>query len=149
MIIDHLCFAVKDLIQGIAYWEDIFGYRQMTTPIINTRQKVKVVFLDKAESLVIKLIEPLEENVTLHNFIRKGGSFHHICFKCENLPAAITELKSKGVKMLVPPEPGEAFENNPIAFFLAKNRVNFELIDTNIKADIIRGDADFSQVINR
>ncbi len=30
MIIDHICFAVKDLNDGISYWKNVFGYDQMT-----------------------------------------------------------------------------------------------------------------------
>jgi hypothetical protein len=32
--------------------------------------------------------------------------------------------------VFVPPEPGEAFGNHPIAFLRAKNNLHFELIDT-------------------
>jgi hypothetical protein len=34
--------------------------------------------------------------------------------------------------MIVPPQPGEAFKNNDIAFFFVDN-LNFELIDTTDK----------------
>jgi methylmalonyl-CoA/ethylmalonyl-CoA epimerase len=134
MKIDHICFAVKKLSEAIDYWQGIFGYSQMTLPIINTRQKVKVVFLSKADSLPIKLIEPLKENETLTKFVDQGGGFHHICFKCDNLEGKIDELKTKGVRLLVPPQPGEAFGNKDIAFLWAKNKINFELIDTDEKA---------------
>jgi catechol 2,3-dioxygenase-like lactoylglutathione lyase family enzyme len=47
MKVDHIFFAVKDLAEGISYWESVFGYRQMTEVVGNTLQKVKVVFLAK------------------------------------------------------------------------------------------------------
>jgi methylmalonyl-CoA/ethylmalonyl-CoA epimerase len=137
MTIDHICFAVKDLAAGIKYWEEVFGYEQFTNPVINTRQKVKVVFLNKDESLQVKLIEPLSDNESLINFVNMGGGFHHLCFRCENMNDQITELKTKGVKMLVPPQPGEAFNNKDIAFFWAKNKLNFELIDNQERAEKI------------
>ncbi len=137
MHIDHLCFAVSNISEGINYWFNTFGYRQMTEIVINTRQKVKVVFLSKKESITIKLIEPLDSNKSLLNFVSKGGGFHHICFKCRNLNAEIDRLKKSGVIMLVPPEPGEAFNNNMIAFMLAKYNLNIELIDTDEKAALI------------
>jgi len=120
MIIDHICFAVKDLREGITYWEKIFGYSQMTEIITNTLQKVKVSFLSKEKSLTVKLIEPLGDNQSLLNFVSRGGGFHHICFKCDNIDAGITDLREKGLLTLVPPQPGEAFNNNKIAFLLAK-----------------------------
>ena len=137
MVIDHICFAVKDIGEGISWWEKVFGYRQMTDVITNTLQKVRVVFLKKKKSLTIKLIEPLEDNMSLLHFVTRGGGFHHICFKCDNIEEGVRDLREKGLITLVPPQPGEAFNNHDIAFLLAKYGVNIELIDTDEKAGIL------------
>ena len=135
MIVDHICFAVKDIEKAISDWTGAFDYRQMTEIVINTRQKVKVVFLEKSDSILIKLIEPLPDNESVLNFVRKGGGFHHLCFKAEDgLDHTISELKAKGLISLVPPQPGEAFENENIAFLLTRFGINVELIDTDKKA---------------
>lgn len=136
MRIDHICFAVKNITEGIEYWERVFEYRQMTRIVINSLQKVKVVFLKKDDSLTIKLIEPLEDNLSLLNFVSRGGGFHHICFKCDSIDEKLTDLKNKGLITLVPPQPGEAFNNHNIAFLLARNGLNIELIDTDEKAEM-------------
>jgi methylmalonyl-CoA/ethylmalonyl-CoA epimerase len=137
MIIDHICFAVKDLEEGVRYWKDVFGYRRKTEMVVNTLQRVKVTFVEKENSLTIKLIEPLEGNLSLLNFVSRGGGFHHICFKCDNIEEGTAELKEKGLITLVPPQPGEAFNNHKIAFFLAKYGVNIELIDTDERAALL------------
>ena len=134
MKLDHICFAVKNIEEGISYWERVFGYRQMTDIVINTLQKVKVVFLSKDESLLIKLIEPLLDNQSLINFVNRGGGFHHICFKVNEMADTLKDLNAKGLLTLVPPQPGEAFNNNEIAFLLAKYGINVEIIDTDEKA---------------
>ena len=131
MKIDHICFAVKNISEGVSYWESVFGYRQMTEVVVNTLQKVKVVFLAKKESILIKLIEPTEENQSLINFVNRGGGFHHLCFRVDNMDKQIEEFKEKGLLTLVPPQPGEAFNNHEIAFMLAKYGINIELIDTD------------------
>ena len=115
----------------------MFGYRQMTEVVVNTLQKVKVVFLAKKESILIKLIEPTEENQSLINFVNRGGGFHHLCFRVDNMDKQIEEFKEKGLLTLVPPQPGEAFNNHEIAFMLAKYGINIELIDTDEKAGIL------------
>lgn len=137
MIIDHICFAVKDLDDGIVYWKNVFGYEQMTEIITNSLQKVKVTFLRKENSIDIKLIEPLEINESLIKFVNRGGGFHHICFKCSDINSKIGELKGKGLIMLVPPQPGEAFNNNNIAFLFARYGLNLELIDTDERAGLL------------
>ncbi len=136
MKLDHICFAVKNIEEGISYWESVFGYRQMTDTVINTLQKVKVVFLSKEESLLIKLIEPLLDNQSLINFVNRGGGFHHICFRVDEMADTMKELNGKGLLTLVPPQPGEAFNNKDIAFLLAKYGINVEIIDTDEKAGI-------------
>lgn len=141
MIIDHICFAVKSLNEGIDYWGRIFGYNQMTFPVVNTRQKVKVVFLSKEGSLPVKLIEPVEGNISLQNFVNRGGGFHHICFKCANVETTAGKLAENGLITLTPSQPGEAFNNHNIAFLLAKYGLNMELIDTDEKAALIVRDS--------
>jgi methylmalonyl-CoA/ethylmalonyl-CoA epimerase len=96
-----------------------------------------VTFLSKQNSLLIKLIEPQEGNQSLVNFVNRGGGFHHICFKCDDIDNKIGELKEEGLITLVPPQPGEAFNNNRIAFLLARYGLNIELIDTDEKAGIL------------
>ena len=140
MIVDHICFAVKDIEKAIGDWTKAFEYRQMTEIVVNTRQEVKVVFLERSKSITIKLIEPLPENESVLNFVKKGGGFHHLCFKTgDDLDSKIAELKGRGLISLVPPQPGEAFDNENIAFMLTRFGVNIELIDTDKKAKKKKG----------
>ena len=134
MIIDHIGIAVKSIEQGIEHWQNIFGYYQATDIVINTRQKVKVAFMEKPGSLAVKLISPSDETSPLHKFLAKGEGMHHICFKCESLDKQLNELKSKGLRITAPPQPGEAFDNDKIAFIFAKMGLNIEVIDTDKRA---------------
>lgn len=137
MKIDHICFAVKSLNEAVDYWNRVFGYRQMTDIIENTLQKVKVTFLCREGSINVKLIEPVEGNQSLYNFVNRGGGFHHLCFRCDNIDEQIQRLSAEGLLTLVPPQPGEAFNNHQIAFLLARYGLNIELIDTDEKAGVL------------
>lgn len=134
MVVDHIGIVVKSLEKGIEYWEEVFGYKQMTEIVVNTRQKVKVVFLSKDKSLIVKLIEPTDETSPVFRYSRKGGALHHLGFRCENINVEILKLKNLGLRVIANPQPGEAFENNQIAFLLGNQALNIELIDTDIKA---------------
>lgn len=133
MNIDHIGIVVRSIEDGIKQWEKLFSYEKATDIVLNTRQKVRVVFLKKDGSTTIKLIEPSGEDSPIYTFARKGGGLHHLCFRCGNLEKQIPYLKKRGARCIVKPEPGEAFENNDIAFLLAGNNLNIELIDTNVK----------------
>jgi methylmalonyl-CoA/ethylmalonyl-CoA epimerase len=109
----------------------------MTGIVINTLQKVRVVFLAKEGSLTVKLIEPTDSTSPIHTFAKRGGGLHHLCFKCNDVNDEIERLKGQGLRVLVEPQPGEAFENEKIAFIFAKQGMNIELIDTDKRAGLI------------
>ena len=130
MKVDHIGVAVRSLEKGIAFWEKVFGYEQATEMVINTRQKVKVVFLKKEGNIDIKLIEPLDETSPIYAFTQKGGGVHHICFKCDSMDDELERLIGLRLRVIAKPQPGEAFDNEKIAF-LYSNGLNIELIDTD------------------
>ena len=140
MVIDHIGVVVRSIEKGIEHWERVFQYQKMTDMVINTRQKVKVVFLSKNNSLTVKLIEPMDETSAVYRFALKGGGLHHLCFKCNDLKKEIQRLKEMGLHIITPPEPGEAFENQNIAFIYTKFGLNIELIDTELKANRLKFD---------
>ena len=96
-----------------------------------------MLFRSKEGSITVKLIEPAEGNQSLQNFVNRGGGFHHICFKCSDINEKLNELSDKGLLVLVPPQPGEAFNNHEIAFLLARYGLNIELIDTEERRGLI------------
>lgn len=132
MVIDHIGIVVQSLEQGIQQWEELFGYRRNSAIVSNTRQKVTVVFLAKKDSLTVKLLAPSDASSPVAAFARKGGGLHHICFRCDDLKTEIPRLQRSGARLLVAPQPGEAFRNHDIAFLFAEN-LNCELIDTTEK----------------
>jgi methylmalonyl-CoA/ethylmalonyl-CoA epimerase len=137
MRIDHIGIAVKSLETAIEYWKTVFDYNQMTEIVCNSRQNVRVVFLSKKNSIVIKLIEPIDETSPIYRFTKKGGGLHHLCFACSEIMETLEDLKVKGLRVLAEPQPGEAFENEKIAFLYAKNTLNIELIDTDKRAKLL------------
>jgi methylmalonyl-CoA/ethylmalonyl-CoA epimerase len=138
MVIDHIGIVVKSLENGIDSWNKLFGYKQATKIVTNTRQKVKVVFMEKPGSLQVKLLEPTDPSSPVFALSIRGGGLHHICFRDKCLSEGLKSLVEKGVRVLVPPEPGEAFDNENIAFVYVNNCLNIELIDTEKRAGRIQ-----------
>ena len=137
MKIDHIGIVVKSLEESIIHWQKVFGYKQNTKIVINTRQKVRVVFLNKENSLSVKLLEPVGPDSPVYRFARKGGGLHHLCFRCAHLETEINKMETMGLKILTPPQPGEAFDGESIAFIYAKHGLNIELIDTDKRIKLI------------
>jgi methylmalonyl-CoA/ethylmalonyl-CoA epimerase len=138
MVIDHIGIVVRSLADGIQQWVEVFGYQKNSDVVVNTRQKVNVVFLAKQGSLPIKLVEPTDPTSPVFQFARKGGGLHHVCFRCSSMETQIPALRERGCLLVVPPQPGEAFNNHDIAFLQSKNNLSIELIDTEEKKGVIK-----------
>jgi len=130
MILDHVGIAVVSIEKAAQRLESLFGYRRATEVIVNTRQRVRVAFLEKEGSLPLKLIEPWGPESSLRAFAARGGGLHHLCFRCNAVDSELVRLRELGVRLLAGPEPGEAFDNENIAFVYAGDGLNVELIDT-------------------
>src|SRR5208282_189967 len=109
MVVDHIGIVVRSLEEGVRQWKNLFGYEPSSEAVLNTRQKVRVVFLSKRGSVTVKLIEPSEPASPISAFARKGGGLHHLCFRCPDLAVEVARLQANGAMLMVPPEPGEAF----------------------------------------
>ena len=133
MQIDHVAIAVRSIDAAAERLGTLFGYARKTEPVVNTRQRVRVLFLGKAGSLDLKLIEPTDAESPLVDFVRKGGGLHHICFKVPDVSEGVAQLAAGGARVLSPPAPGEAFDEHPIAFCYAGFGLNVELIDTDAR----------------
>ena len=75
MTIDHIGVVVASMDEGVQQWQELFGYRQASEIIVNTRQKVRVVFLTKEGSIVVKLVEPSAPDSPVAGFARRGGGY--------------------------------------------------------------------------
>lgn len=136
MHIDHIGIVVREFEPAIEFWKGL-GYRQHTRIVVNTKQKVRVVFLKKDGSLDVKLIAPSDPDSPISQLSKRGGGLHHLCFKCEEMDRQIGDLQAHGARLLVAPQSGEAFNHAPIAFLMGSDNVNLELIDTDERAEIL------------
>lgn len=142
LVLDHVGVAVRSLDEGIDRWQTVFGYRQATGIVLNTRQQVRVVFLEKEGSLPVKLVEPAGPTSPVMSMVRRGGGIHHLCFRAPSIGPELARLEALGLRVISPPAPGEAFEDEPIAFVYAGDGLNIELIDTLRRAERIQAPAE-------
>jgi methylmalonyl-CoA/ethylmalonyl-CoA epimerase len=130
LVLDHVGIAVRSLDDAIDRWRTVFGYHQATEIVLNTRQQVRVVFMEKDGSLPVKLVEPAGPTSPAAALVRRGGGLHHLCFRAQSVGPELARLEALGLRLIASPAPGEAFEDEPIAFMYAGDGLNIELIDT-------------------
>lgn len=137
MVLDHIGIVVPSIEAAVEHWARVFGYHARTAVVVNSRQRVRVVFLARPGSLEVKLIEPTDEASPIHGFARRGGGLHHLCFRVGSLEPELARLRALGLRVITEPEPGEAFNDNPIAFVYAGDGLNVELVDTTDRAGLL------------
>ncbi|WP_428324975.1 VOC family protein [Nitrosopumilus sp.] len=127
MKIHHIGIVVNDIQESLGEFSKFVKFEETTIPTLINSQKVNVCFMSLGE-FRIELIEPINEESPVSNFLTKGGGFHHICFEVENLNTTIEKMTKKGGRLIVSPVKG--FEGRQIAFiFLNMKKTNFNLIE--------------------
>ena len=129
--LNHVGVAVPDILEAIETYRTLYGATDITTPFDMPEQGVKVCFVNHPTS-PIELIEPLDENSPIHNFIQKNpkGGQHHVCFEVRDIHEAVEELGKRGATVLNEPRIGA--HGTPIIFIHPKysNGVLIELMET-------------------
>ncbi|MEJ2425395.1 MAG: VOC family protein [Candidatus Thiodiazotropha sp.] len=138
MNVDHVCIAVRSIPATRKRLCEILGYSEKTQVVKNTRQDVLVQFFQKEGSLDIKLIQPASPDSPLKNFLKsRGEGLHHLCFKADDVHQTMNALSERGARITADPLPGEAFDDELIAFAYVAGGLNIEVIDTDKRRDLI------------
>ncbi len=117
--IEHIGIAVKDLEASIKYYEDVLGLKCYSIEEIED-QKVRTAFFQVGQTK-IELLETTDDDGPIGKFIeKKGEGIHHIAFAVKNIENALTEVESKGIR-LIDKEPRKGAEGLDIAFLHPKS----------------------------
>ncbi|MAN75328.1 MAG: methylmalonyl-CoA epimerase [Henriciella sp.] len=129
--LNHVGVAVPSLPDAIETYKTLYGATDITEPFDMPAQGVKVCFVNLPNSQ-IELIEPLNEESPIHNFIEKNpkGGQHHVCFEVADIHEAVEVMKSRGATVLGEPRIGA--HGTPIVFVHPRNTngVLVELMET-------------------
>lgn len=105
--LNHVGIAVPDIQTAIAFYRDVLGATQITTPKILAPQGVTYAFVDLPSGQV-ELIEPYGDSSPILKFLEKNpkGGQHHICFEVEDIHAAKDLMETRGMRVLGTPRIG-------------------------------------------
>jgi len=129
MKINHLGIATKSIDDALTFWVDGLGLKNVHTEVVED-QKVRVAMLPVGESR-IELLEPTADDSPISKFLEKrGGGIHHVAVEVDDIRAALSEMRSKGTR-LIDEEPRAGAEGCLVAFVhpAASNGVLLELVE--------------------
>jgi len=116
--INHIGIAVADLESAIPFYRDILGMEFEGAEEV-PEQKVRVGFFRIGESR-IELLEPTSDDSPVAKFLAKNGQgVHHIAYEVPDLPAALSVLRERGVR-LIDEQPRQGAHGTRIAFLHPK-----------------------------
>ena len=128
MNIHHIGVVVKKVSDSAKYYSEIFGYRIVSSEIIDAKQKSLLLFIRLGENL-LELIEPTGEDSPVYQFLQKGGGLHHLCYLVDDLEGEIQRFCELGALIVCPPTPAVAFDGRRIAFIYTKQKELVELLE--------------------
>jgi methylmalonyl-CoA/ethylmalonyl-CoA epimerase len=97
--IEHIGIAVSSLEEAIPFYENMLGLKCYAVEEV-TDQKVKTAFFMVGQTK-IELLESTDPEGPIGKFIEKRGpGIHHLAFAVDNVDQSLSELESKGVRLI-------------------------------------------------
>ncbi len=97
--IDHIAIVVPEIAQELSFWQDALGLELEHQEEV-AAQETLVAMLAVGESEV-ELLQPTTETSGMAKYLEKrGAGLHHICFEVDDIDAALTQLRAKGIKLI-------------------------------------------------
>lgn len=110
--LNHIGFVVENISEYTRMFEAM-GLDDITDPVANPLQKVSASFVNlfPVKDVHVEVLESTDEDSPISKFLKKRGpGLHHLCFEVDDIEEARDRLLEKGFKLIVPPEPCEAYD---------------------------------------
>ena len=112
--INHVAVVVEDMEKALSFWRDALGMELRGLRDVPA-EKSQVAFLPLPGSEV-ELVQPTTDDSGIAKYLAKHGpGMHHICLEVDDIEGMMSELKSKGVR-LINEEPRTASDGKRYAF---------------------------------
>src|SRR3954449_8595676 len=97
--LDHIGIAVKDLAAALAFYRDALGL-EVEPPEEVATQRVRAHFVPVGESN-LELLEATAPDSPIAAFVgKRGPGLHHITLRVDDIAAALTQMKARGVRLI-------------------------------------------------
>ncbi len=98
----HVAIAVKDIKKAEEMYSKLLGLQVIhREDVINYGVKTSMLCSKSGEGTAVELIEPLDENSPISQFLEKRGEgVHHICFLVDDIESSLQALKKEGVRLI-------------------------------------------------
>jgi len=117
--LDHVAIAVANLDQAVRAWREAIGAEPFGPREEIGDQGVREQHL-RVGSLVLQLLEPLDDDSPVGRFLEKRGpGLHHVAVRVADLEATLRRMKTAGLR-LIDESPRSGSRGTRIAFLHPK-----------------------------
>ena len=128
MRIHHIGYLVKNIDKAISSFQAL-GYK-LTVPSTWDEDRMAHICFLKNEDYCVELICPSKESPLYSLLKQYSNAPYHICYKSENLEAAIEELKSEKFMLFKEPASAPVIGDTARVAFLISARIGMiELVE--------------------
>jgi methylmalonyl-CoA/ethylmalonyl-CoA epimerase len=104
--LDHIGVAVRGLAEALAFYRDALGL-EVSEPTDVPTERVRAVFVPVGDASIELLEATSPDSAVARSIARRGEGLHHITLAVDDLGAALTRLKARGVRLVdETPRPG-------------------------------------------
>lgn len=97
--IDHIAIAVPDLEPALRFYVTVLGFRLVERRDTHGDASGMTSAVVRAGGATVVLVQGTEPNSQVSRFVeRYGAGVQHVAFEVEDLPAAVAELRARGVE---------------------------------------------------
>ncbi len=104
--LDHVGIAVADIEQALTFYRDALGLEIERSEEVPS-QRVRAHFIPAGQS-ALELLEATADDSPIAKYLQKRGpGLHHITLRVDDIQAALSQLKARGVRLIdESPRPG-------------------------------------------
>jgi methylmalonyl-CoA/ethylmalonyl-CoA epimerase len=129
---DHVGMVVRDLTSGFTNVCALLPIVSATKIYDDQVLAVSVQFLRDAGGVMFELIAPFGDSSPVANIAASGrGVINQVAYRVGNLAAAAEYFRARGATPTGVAKPAIAFDGAPVQFFLTKEFVVVELIESD------------------
>ncbi|HLH04121.1 MAG TPA: VOC family protein [Bryobacteraceae bacterium] len=132
MRLHHVGYVVGNMEASIRGFMHSLGMTWDGQIFHDPTQRVRVTFLATGPNCAqIELVEPAGENSPVAVFLKtRGGGQHHLCYEVGDIEHALDVFKSRKAAIVQRPCPAVAFDGRRIAWFITREKLVVELLET-------------------
>ena len=125
----HIGFAVASIEKAKAFYLSA-GY-EVSEPVIEPVQKVRVAYARKPGFPTAELLEPIDETSPVCKTLSKNGNTpYHVCYEVADLKTAIAEGRKEGFLPLGRPLPGHGLDDALMIFLYRQDVGLIQVMET-------------------